>query len=453
MQSAVRRQLFVGIVIGAALMAAAAAAVLFSGILPADVAVSEGHGEGQAEVRVQVRETDDQRIEIAVQSRTGGGAWATQTPERRFLPAQRETETWYASSPVAIETAQADGVHPGIGELGPYRFHTPSTSPEQHAPDTLFCFVTHGTPDDFFWQTAYNGALTAAQQLGVRLRGSMNETGPEQAAAIRQCVADGAEAIASTIADPEAVVPALQEASKAGVAVITFNSGGLVRGISTHISLDEPGLGRAAARAFADLGVEGDLLCIIHETVNIGLTERCEGLASAWTGDVHTLNISDEPDRPATIAAALAEHQVGAILTLNANTALLALEAMQSVVSDEAPVLGTVGLGFPVLSALLSGELAFSITDAPQTQSYLTVMALRKAWGEAFSIDAFAGLGRNIQLETRLLTSAALIQIAQSFVQVLGPDDPFAIALNALIAGEGDAQSFSRGLVEIIEGQ
>ncbi len=447
-----RRSFFAGIAVGFVLTAAAVAAVLLSGLLPMESARSED-ADGTTQVRVLVRERADERIEVSVQSRDAAGEWMTATPDRRFLPAERELDVWHSSSAVGVGSASAAAVHPGIGELGPYRFHTPSTSPEQHAPDTLFCFVTHGTPDDFFWQTAYNGALTAAQQLGVRLRGSMNETGPEQAAAIRQCVADGAEAIASTIADPEAVVPALQEASKAGVAVITFNSGSLVRGISTHISLDEPGLGRAAARAFADLGVEGDLLCIIHETVNIGLTERCEGLASAWTGDVHTLNISDEPDRPATIAAALAEHQVGAILTLNANTALLALESMQSVVSDEAPVLGTVGLGFPVLSALLSGELAFSITDAPQTQSYLTVMALRKAWGEAFSIDAFAGLGRNIQLETRLLTSAALIQIAQSFVQALGPDDPFAIALNALIAGEGDAQSFSRGLVEIIEGQ
>ena len=450
MSSSPRRNLLAGIAIGAALMVALVAAVLFAGLIPADITVSE-QDAGQTRVRVQVRELGDQRIEIAVQSRDGG-AWTTQTPERRFLPTQRETGTWYASSPVTVGSApQQTAARPGIGDLGPYRFHTPSTSPDHHTADTLFCFITHGTPDDFFWQTAYNAALTAAQQLGMNLRGSMNETGPEQAAAIRQCVADGAEAIASTIADPEAVVPALQEASKAGVDVITFNSGSLVRGVSTHISLDEPGLGIMAAQAFADLGVEGDLLCIIHETVNVGLTERCEGLASGWPGDVQILNISDESDRRAAIAAALAEFQVGAVLTLNANTALLALEAVQTVTSVDAPVLGTVGLGFPVLSGLLGGELAFAITDSPQTQTYLTVMALRKAWGEAFSVDAFAGLGRNIQLETRLLTSAALIQIAQSFVQALGPEDPFAVALNDLLAGEGDAQSFSRGLVEIIE--
>ena len=443
-----RRNLLAGTAIGAGLMATLVVAVLFSGLFPTDIALSEQHG-GQTEVRVQIRELDDQRIEVAVQSRDDG-AWTTQRPDRRFLPVERRTGAWYASSPVTVDT-EPSIARPGIGDLGPYRFHTPSTSPTHHSADTLFCFITHGTPDDFFWQTAYNAALTAAQQLGMNLRGSMSATGVEQAAAIRQCFADGAEAIASTIADPEAVVPALQEASKAGVDVISFNSGSLVHGVSTHISLDEPGIGRTAARAFADLGVEGDLLCIIHETVNVGLRERCEGLASAWTDDVHTLNISDEPDRPAAIATALIEHEARAVLTLNANTALLALEAMQTIDTNDTPVLGTAGLGFPVLSALLSGELAFSITDAPQTQAYLTVMALRKSWGEAFSVDAFAGLGRNVQLETRLLTSAALVQIAQSFVQVLGPDDPFAVALNALLAGEGDAQSFSQGLVEIIE--
>ena len=450
MSSAPHRNLLLGIVIGAGLTAAMVAAVLFSGVIPTDVVVSEEDG-GQTEVRVQVRELDDQRIEIAVQSRDGG-AWTTQTPERRFLPTQRDAGTWYASSPVTVGTAtQQAAARPGIGDLGPYRFHTPSTSPAHHGGDTLFCFITHGTPDDFFWQTAYNAALTAAQQLGLNLRGVMSETGAEQAAAIRQCVADGAEAIASTIADPDAVVPALQEASQAGVDVISFNSGSLVRGISTHISLDEPGIGTMAAQTFADLGIEGDLLCIVHETVNIGLTERCEGLASAWAGDVRTLNVSDEPDRAAAIAAALTERQVRAILTLNANTALSALEAVQAAALDHAPTLGTVGLGFPVLSALVSGQIAFAISDAPQTQTYLTIMAMRKSWGEAFSVDAFAGLGRNVDLEARLLTSEALAQIVRAYAEALGPDDPFAVALQALLTGEGDAQSFSRGLVEIIE--
>ena len=178
----------------------------------------------------------------------------------------------------------------------------------------------------------------------------------------------------------------------------------------------------------------------------------CEGLASAWTGDVRTLNVSDEPDRAAAIAAALAERPVGAILTLKREHGLVGPGggAGRRARRRADPGHG-LGLGFPVLSALVSGQIAFAISDAPQTQTYLTIMAMRKSWGEAFSVDAFAGLGRNVDLEARLLTSEALAQIVRAYAEALGPDDPFAVALQALLTGEGDAQSFSRSIVEIIE--
>ena len=47
----------------------------------------------------------------------------------------------------------------------------------------------------------------------------------DQAEALRRCVADGAAGIATTLAEPEVLKPAVREAIDAGIPVLSFNSG------------------------------------------------------------------------------------------------------------------------------------------------------------------------------------------------------------------------------------
>lgn len=88
--------------IGALLVVAACALVVFSDVLPVDFAASDNHSEGEIEVRVQARETEFGQVEVRAQSRVDGSEWTPHTPEARFLPIPAEPGTWYSSNPFAI---------------------------------------------------------------------------------------------------------------------------------------------------------------------------------------------------------------------------------------------------------------------------------------------------------------------------------------------------------------
>lgn len=92
---------------GVLLTGAVAAAVLLSGVLRLDQAVSDNHGDGDIDVRVQARQTDRGGIEVRAQSRAADGEWLTHTPDARFLPPGREPGQWYSSSSVAVTVPAA----------------------------------------------------------------------------------------------------------------------------------------------------------------------------------------------------------------------------------------------------------------------------------------------------------------------------------------------------------
>ena len=89
---------------GGLLVAVAVASVLLSGVVPVDFAVSDNHGDGEIEVRVQARKTDTGRLEVRAQSLVGGNDWMTHAPEARFLPIEPEPGKWYSSSSVVVST-------------------------------------------------------------------------------------------------------------------------------------------------------------------------------------------------------------------------------------------------------------------------------------------------------------------------------------------------------------
>ncbi len=72
----------------------------------------------------------------------------------------------------------------------------PTVAPDADFPPVAatssLCWVSHGTPDDVFWQSANGvaGQVTAGG-LGLNLAGMNASTTEEQAALIRQCADDG----------------------------------------------------------------------------------------------------------------------------------------------------------------------------------------------------------------------------------------------------------------------
>ena len=394
---------------------------------------------GSAEVRVAVRMVDDGRVEVAVQQRSTDERvqdsesaeqfWSERAlPNSRFLAADAEPGRWYVSDGVTIATAEPTATD--ITEIGPFEIAGSPTGNRPFDDQTLFCVITHGVPSDFFWFQVYSALVDAQQWNDVSLRAEMYEVSSDQAAAISQCVEDGAAAIATTLADPDALKPALTAAGEAGVRLVTFNSGAdnaTDVGSAAHVSLDEVAVGRIAAEQFAERTEAGEILCIIHEPTNTGLEQRCDSLEDHYAGGtVSRVRLSaTDADAVAAIREHLSDGVTGAI-ALNANTAY----DMVTAISGDYPdvVLAAVSADFPLPFAMLHSErLSFLLWSHALEQGYLTTTALLYAHGSPFppEIGLFGG-ATQIAIQPTVITSQAVINLFDA-------DNPFAQTLPAWI--------------------
>ena len=232
-------------------------------------AQSEG-GTHAGEVRIAALTHENGRVEVALQQREANGEWgARQRPALRFVADDAPAGRWLHSSPLAL------------------------TPPDDH----FYCLIGHGRADDYFWAQLDRYSKLAAQRLGLNVRFGNYLDHSEQVAAIRECIADGAAAIASSIPQPSEIVGALREAREAGIRVLTYNSGSefaTEAGSSVHFQLDERAAGRKAAERLNLEQVTGRALCVIHEESNVGLPPRCEALTETYTGGpVEVLQLRD----------------------------------------------------------------------------------------------------------------------------------------------------------------
>ena len=349
------------------LFAAAIAVAFGAGLAIAQFAFdgADAQREPEAEVRVQARVLENGRFEVAVQQRGPGGEWGEQLlPELRILDPAAPAGRWFNSSPL------------------------PAVPDDPAQP--LFCVIGHGHLDDYFWGVLRSYSNRAARDLDADVRFSTHLDSAGHVAAIRQCSADGAAVIASSLVDPETMVPALQEASAAGARIITFNSGAEFAdqtGSELHIAMDDRAAGRIAAEQFNAADLSGAIACLVHEAGNTGLEERCAGLEETYEGgDVERVQLPVEAD-----AEGITEHIAGllagddppaALLALNSDTALAALEAINRAREQLAykPQLGSIG-GHPQFSRLpldlRNDHLLFVTNDLGPAQGYLITAALR----------------------------------------------------------------------------
>ena len=286
-----------------------------------------------------------------------------------------------------------------LGERFPFTIRgalLPHLMPNREAD---YCFLTHGSPG-LFWNFVYSGASVAALHTGIdNVNSSFYADAEEHSALIRQCIEIGVAGIATSLADPDGVREAMAEARAAGIDIVSFNSGaGAASGLGSalHIAVDEPAIGRKAGEAFTASGVEGDILCVIHEPNNIALSERCQGLDAAYDGGeveqlpIYAAAVDDTRGRAGIVAGRLAQGGVGAVLTLGADAALPTLLAIQGTQANVR--FGAVGFNGVTYEFSARGVIDFIIWDQPMVQGYLSAMAL--ILSEHLRIDAagwFAG--------------------------------------------------------------
>lgn len=317
----------------------------------------------QAEVRIAALRHESGRVEVALQQLGPDGAWSDRVlPDSRFLQSD-VVGHWRYSSPLPVQVAAADGVPSG---------------------DELYCIVHHGAADDRFWIQFNLFARTNAAELGLRNLEIHGE--PEignHAAAISDCVARGALAIATSLPALDGLREALSEVRDRATFLITFNSGAKVAGevgSMAHVGLDDALAGELAGREFNAAGASGTLLCVIHEAGNVGLADRCDGLARAYAGSVERIqapagSLSDPELAGRAIGEAIVAHEAVAVLVLNEALARPVIAAVDTLGADV--LVGAFGMPEGALGLLPAGKLLFGIPDTALQQAGQVVMMLQ----------------------------------------------------------------------------
>lgn len=331
---------------------------------------------GETEVRVAVQRHDDGRVEVAVQQREADGGWGDrQLPTARFLPPGVSGE-WRASSPVSVSAGPAmpDGGMPH------------GSMPSGDGPAELYCIVHHGAETDPFWFAFNQAAKSTAAALGltnVDVKGEPDVVA--HAAAIDDCVERGALGIASTISDFDGLRDSLV-AARGSAFLITFNSGADVAGLvgsTVHYGLNDRVAGSLAGAEFNAAGVTGTVLCVLHEPVNIGLEDRCEGLESSYDGAVERVqlpagDLTDQAHHVAAgtaIASAIMANEAAGVLVLNGALAQTATTTVAFIQSDAK--VGVIGAAVAAPFLVDDGALLFAIADGSQEQATHVLLALK----------------------------------------------------------------------------
>ena len=328
--------------------------------------------DGDTEVRVSALRHDDGRVEVAVQQRDAEGNWGERIkPELRFVPTDRPG-IWLNSSPVAVQVAAASDHMPEVA------------MPEDDAPAELYCIVHHGADDDPFWTNFNLVAQQNASELGLtNVEISGEPVVADQAAAIDDCVDRGALGIASSIPDHAGLKDSLTAARTSGAFLVTFNSGADVAGLvgsTIHYGLDDRGAGELAGREFNEAGATGAVLCVIHEEVNIGLQDRCDGLESTYAGSVERVtlpagSLSDAEAAGTAMAEAIGAHEAAGVLVLNPTLAHVAISTVSTLGSET--LIGSVGRTEFSLLQVIGGQMLFAIDDGEIPQASHVILALK----------------------------------------------------------------------------
>ena len=150
-------------------------------------------------------------------------------------------------------------------------------------------------------------------------------------ALVAAVLAQSVGALVVSMANPQALQTSIQNAVKAGIPVITINSGedfSAQFGAIAHVGQSEGLAGQGAGQRLKAAG-KTHMLCVIHEAGNIGQNQRCDGAKQAF-GNVTTLqvDISNPTDAQSRIRGALqSDPSIDAVLALNSQVAARAVSA------------------------------------------------------------------------------------------------------------------------------
>jgi simple sugar transport system substrate-binding protein len=260
-----------------------------------------------------------------------------------------------------------------------------------NTPRWTFAMITHSGDGDTFWDIVQSGAKQAARKDNINFLYSHDDEAQQQAQLVDAAVDKKVDGIIVTLAKPDALKAAVARAEKAGIPVITVNSGSAESkafGALAHIGQDETIAGRAVGDELDKRGRK-KALCVLHEQGNVGHEQRCAGVAENFDGEVENLyvNGTNMPDVQSSIEAKLqADRSIDAVVTLGAPYADTAVKARTD--AGSTAEVDTFDLNAKVAAELKAGTLGFAVDQQPYLQGYQAVDLL---WLYKYNGDVLGG--------------------------------------------------------------
>ncbi|MYY03588.1 MULTISPECIES: sugar ABC transporter substrate-binding protein [unclassified Streptomyces] len=281
-----------------------------------------------------------------------------------------------------------------------------------NTPRWTFAMVTHSGDGDTFWDIVQKGAKMAADKDNINFLYSHDDEGQQQAQLVQAAIDKKVDGLIVTLAKPDAMKDVVAKATRAGIPVITVNSGSAESekyGALTHIGQDESIAGEAVGEELNKRGRK-KALCILHEQGNVGHEQRCAGAKKTFDGQLQNLYVegTNMPDVQASIEAKLqSDKNIDAVVTLGAPFADAAVKAKKTAGSKAE--IDTFDLNPKVAASLQSRTLGFAVDQQPYLQGYEAVDLL---WLYRFNRNVLGG-GRPVLTGPQIVTSEDAAQLAE----------------------------------------
>ncbi|MCT2594078.1 sugar ABC transporter substrate-binding protein [Streptomyces sp. N2-109] len=249
----------------------------------------------------------------------------------------------------------------------------------QSAVDTprwKIAMVTHSGEGDTYWDIVQSGAEQAAVKDNIEFLYGHDKEAGRQAQLVQSMIDKKVDGLIVTLAKPEAMEKVVKKAVKAGIPVVTINSGqdqSKAFGALSHIGQDENIAGEAVGTELNERGRK-KALCVLHEQGNVGHEQRCAGIEKTFKGKVDKLYVegTNMPDVDSSLTAKLqTDKKIDAVVTLGAPFAATAVKAVDQAGSDAE--VDTFDLDAKVAAGLEDGSVGFAVDQQPYLQGYEAV--------------------------------------------------------------------------------
>ncbi|WP_232544350.1 sugar ABC transporter substrate-binding protein [Streptomyces buecherae] len=278
-------------------------------------------------------------------------------------------------------------------------------------PRWTVAMVTHSGDGDSFWDIVRSGAEQAAVKDNIKFLYAHSDEGQQQSEQVQSYIDQKVDGLIVTLAKPDAMKAVVAKARKAGIPVITVNSGSAESkafGALSHIGQDETIAGEAVGDELTKRGRK-KALCVLHEQGNVGHEQRCDGARETFKGKLENLYVegTNMPDVLSAIEAKLQSGDYDAVVTLGAPFADTAVKAKKQAGSDAE--INTFDLSKQVAQGLANGDLGFAVDQQPYLQGYQAVDLL---WLYKYNADVLGG-GQPVLTGPQIVTKDEADELAE----------------------------------------